>query len=661
MQETVRDATQTLIDRACQVDNPVIVEAPPASGKTYNAVRLAAEPFQQVLYLAGRTDLYEQALEEARELGGIRFETIPSPHRDCDTFADENNGDTEKARRMYAKGASGEKIHHLGWDTVYMPCHTDESPCSYITKVSNLKSKLDDIDLLIGNHQHAYNRQYLKDRIVLFDEFNPSPFISRYPSSQPSVKDDPSEIIETFVTASEGLPFDDITDLIEARAAGREELGEALDWFRQNGATTETVEEIVTISPHEYNTGHNKSALLTCALLVMEKVGPGMELAWEPELWEEVGLNPDVRCIRDRNTGEMMVLEPPALGLAEQVIGLDALPVKRLWEVVFGCEFERYQVTAREKLGHYLEEGLGIEVIQLANGMNHYSSGRISSRDKQRLQVIRTLEGRRYPIITRKRALSKYRTKEWFDDCIERRDGELRAQHYATVLSSNVFEDDSLGLVSGSPYPGDHVVKRWAALCGESTKPERSEDSQNSGYSLTGFSGFGDDIYRHFTHHQVFQAILRFGRSEKADDDVTVYLNTRALPEWLTATELRVHDRHDLPRLVSILEVLIGTKLDDESPDVLTIKELHENACERLSSFYGSNKPEKVSEERVRQVVSEEEISRFIDARKSDRKYKPRVFEWTQTDVLCPFINSIYYADHILAFDSKIVLLQLSK
>jgi hypothetical protein len=52
---------------ACQADEPVLIEAPPASGKTYNAVRLAVQGYK-ILYLAGRTDLYAQAKDEVEDL-----------------------------------------------------------------------------------------------------------------------------------------------------------------------------------------------------------------------------------------------------------------------------------------------------------------------------------------------------------------------------------------------------------------------------------------------------------------------------------------------------------------------------------------------------------------------------------------------------------------
>lgn len=78
----------------------------------------------------------------------------------------------------------------------------------------------------------------------------------------------------------------------------------------------------------------------------------------------------------------------------------------------------------------------------------------------------------------------------------------------------------------GSPFPGDDVIERWAGFCGEAAPPE------GTGADKT-FGSFGDRIYHHFTHYQVLQALLRFGRHESVRENggPTVYLSTEALPE----------------------------------------------------------------------------------------------------------------------------------
>ena len=123
----VRNHTSELIQSALSPDRPTLIEAPPNSGKTTNAIELARHTEKPVTYLARRIDLYEQAEEKAEEHGDIRYERVPAPHRNCETFSGEM-GDTAAVNRLYKKGYSGYDIHlilrHLtpcGMDCAYIP------------------------------------------------------------------------------------------------------------------------------------------------------------------------------------------------------------------------------------------------------------------------------------------------------------------------------------------------------------------------------------------------------------------------------------------------------------------------------------------------------------------------------------------------------------
>ncbi|MCG1004663.1 MULTISPECIES: hypothetical protein [Halobacterium] len=666
MIEDVRDRTQNLITGACQADGPVLIEAPPASGKTYNAVRLAMQGYS-VLYLAGRTDLYDQAEREVEQLkneegaGDITVGTIPSPSRDCETFQGTNSGDTQKAKRLYAKGVSAKELH-TGRNNVSMPCHTDGSSCEYINNINHLNGGSDNIDILVGNHQHAYNPRYLHNRIVIFDEFNPDPFIERFPSSNSKISDKPSELISEFIQAVDELPPNNITDLIEARARKDEEYEETLEWFLERGADEQTVKKVLDINSSQYNTAHKLSAFLTCALLVMENVGPDMELAYEPELWGKLGVSSEIRCVRDRSSGEILVLEPPPLETAKQVIGLDAVPVKRLWNIVFGCDFDKEQVLERDRIDRYLTEGLGIEVIQVAESRHPYSSGRLSRRDQQRLALVRNVEGRKFPIISRKRALNNYQSRDWFGKCVEsveNGDDKYRAQNYGSVLSSNRFKDESLGFISGNPYPGDQVVKRWCALCGEPTQPERS-NGEDGGNTLQFSTDLGETIYHHFTHDLVFQAILRFGRTPgESTDASTVYVNTSASPEWLTPRQLTIDDWYNATKRVAVIEDLIRASNAGDRQSWQTIKTLHESVNARLEVTESG--PDSVDKEWVRDVLHDEKLASCIEQDPGGGWHGADCFRWNGDEALQQTVGIFEPADHLLVTDTHAMFLKIAK
>jgi len=658
MQDAVRSrTTETIVDASNQ-ENPVLVEAPPASGKTYNSVRLAAEDGQKILYLTARRDLYAQAIEEAEKTGGINAMVIPSPYRDCPTFADENDGEAEKAQKLYQKGLSGEEIHYKPWSTVNTPCQGSGSTCPYLSKRDKLKENADQIDLLIGNHQHAHVPRYLQGRTVVFDEFNIEPFLTRFPqrTKTDERQNIPHDIVGAFLEAVDDVPLTDLTDLIEARVKKGNSWKTTIEWFKQNGATKSTSTEQVEITPHLYNDSHQFAALLTCALLIMEKVGPGIELAHDPDIWEDCDVDPNVRCVRDRDSGEMLVLTPPDLSHADQVIALDALPVQRLWEVVLGCDLTLSRVIEREELDRYLDQGLGFDIVQLTEGMNHYSSGRTSSRDRQRMFTVRSLEDQRFPIISRKRALESYASEPWLDQCVMDDDeGETDlegyfARNYAKVLSSNLFENESVGFVSGSPFPGDDVVKQWAALCGEATEPIRSGDGNSN--PLEGFSGFGEEIYRHLTHGQVFQAILRFGRTQDTQRDSTsVYVNTQAVPEWISTSQITIHDMSNNGKRIHILEELLRAKYD-EGINWQTQKTLWKRINERLED-------ESISKETIRKAMSDRGILDVIEVREDAGKGGSDLYQWPSKCTLLPYYDRDARASHILRAGSQAYLIHV--
>src|SRR5699024_9069901 len=89
--DEVRQHTREAIREAGTAEERVLVEPPPSSGKSTTAYELASWSETPVTYLAGRTDLYEQAIDWCEEQSDLSYEVIPSPHRDCPTFRGETN------------------------------------------------------------------------------------------------------------------------------------------------------------------------------------------------------------------------------------------------------------------------------------------------------------------------------------------------------------------------------------------------------------------------------------------------------------------------------------------------------------------------------------------------------------------------------------------
>lgn len=512
--DAVRQHTREVITNACEAENPVLVEAPPNSGKSTTAYKLPTLTGHQITYLTSCADLYEEIVDGCEEEGGLSYEIIPSPHRDCPTFKDENYGPEATVRRLYRRGHSAAEIHY---DTdVSTPCWEKNSDCPYMKTWRRIRNDSDSIDVLIGNHKHSYPSRYIENRVLILDEFNPDPFLEVYPSDVGAdERDAAADIISHFLDQLreeevEDFPvdtFNDVTDIFENRddPAAR---ARAIRWFQEHGISRESVREydFYEVNNHPHQPTYLIAPFLTCSLLCMQKLTPGIEVAPSPdndalqEGWREIDVDEEWGCVRDRNTGAMYALRPPNLSDAAQVVGLDGTPTVELWNLIFArdSEFDHRQILAREDFQNYLRS-LDISTVQLGDGMHHYAGGNMNPKDGERFTAIQAREEKPLALISTKAVLEKYDRRNWLDkyvkyppeDLDEDSDYSRLVRHYGTLLSSNAFQNEHLGAVFGSPYPGRDIVKRWAALCGHGVVSEGRGEEKT-------FREFEDKIFLSF-------------------------------------------------------------------------------------------------------------------------------------------------------------------
>jgi hypothetical protein len=639
--DAVREHTTELIQNAAKEDQPVLIEAPPGSGKTTTATELALETDRPITYLAGRIDLYEQAEKWCEDHEEINYERIPAPHRDCPSFPDENDGSISAIERLYAKGYSGREIHRRF--PKQAPCGTS---CEYYKKLERIDDEIESIDFLIGHHAHCNRHQYIRERIVIIDEFNPDPFLQPFPDDNSGVVDNPGDIVPGFLHALDNADsefpterYRDVTDLIQRRD-GPAGWQEAIDWFQEHGASRRAGQNFDFLDPtlKQHDDVHAYAPFLAFSLLCMERVGPGIDLAPPPggaldEIWQDADLGPATKCVRDRNTGKIYGLNPPNLSAAEQVIGLDGTPTVELWNLLFAPDgFDHRQVISREDFSKYLRSAMNMSLIQIGDGQHPYAAGNVSKLDPGRFSAIQALEEEPFALISTKKALKRYQGWGLLDSFVGRTDSrqeeesetrisaDHQALHYATVKSSNDFEKESLGLVAGMPHPGDDLVQLWAGFCGEAVEINRS-DEENVEKS---FGELGDKIYQHFAHNQVVQAALRFGRDESVyeNDGATVYISTYALPDWFEVeTEYNVQSK-ELED--AVLAKLYEIYQEEDNPDLAlrTVTQIHESVeiDNRLK-----NNPSKRG---VRNALEKYSLEDYVRVEPDQGKHSADLYGW---------------------------------
>ncbi|WP_200840405.1 hypothetical protein, partial [Natrialba sp. INN-245] len=524
---TIDDARERTVDAiagAYTSSDRVLVEALPTMGKSYGAVKAAADTGEPITILTGRghKEQYGQFKEWCEE-HGLTYKQLPSFTHDCDTANGEHGEEwADTVRGWYNRGATPKEIHKAAEYVLGrpLPCQEHEGQrCPYASKWDfdpDTDGSADpdedvQIDVLIGHYAHAHKTKVTAGRTVVFDEF-PDAY-------ETNLADTPRTSLQGAVSywlqSTDGIPFDSYTDLVENRD-DETRRGEALLWFDEHG-----------IEPDETHVFDDESAHATAPLAVYTLLaGTDLGNGYERADLDDVGLG-----VFDRARGEVSVLQAPALEYASGVVALDGTPTKRMWELVLGERLNHRPVLQGDERAEYVRDALNLNLVRTTEYVKPYNSADHvnTEQDAALLEAIAEEHGEPAAVITTSTAKTEYEDA----GLLERDgDGDLTGdgvhigdtKHYGNVLGSNEFDDTRLGAVIGSNHYGDHFIKKWGAYAGEAV--DRGEE-KGAGLSYT---GFGDDVLQHMREHDTLQAAMRFGRD---GNGAVVYVHTDTLPEWV--------------------------------------------------------------------------------------------------------------------------------
>jgi hypothetical protein len=500
---TVEDARERTVDAIADAytsGDRVLVEALPTMGKSYGAVKAAADTGEQITVLTGRgrKEQYQQFKEWCDE-HGLKYKELPSFTHDCPTAAGDHGEEwRETVMDWYRRGATPQQIHNQAEYVLDrpLPCQLAEDgshiDCKY-RHVWNFEA--DEYDVLIGHYVHAHTEQATAGRTVVFDEFPDAYETLLGPELQGAVS--------YWLEATDGVPFDDYTDLVESRN-DQSRRADALLWFDEHGVEPDETHVFDDASAHA------AAPLAVFTLLASDDLGNGFERAG----LENVGLG-----VFDRARGGVSVLQAPALEYASGVVALDGTPTKRMWELALGERLNHRPVLQGDERAEYVRDALNLNLVRTTEYVKPYNSADHvnTEQDAALLEAITEKHGERPSVITTSTAEHEYDG----DGVLEHVD---EAKHYGNVLGSNEFDDTRLGAVIGSNHYGDHYIKKWGAYAGEAV--DRGDEK---GADLS-YSGFGDNVLRHMREHDTLQAAMRFGRD---GNGAVVYVHTDTLPEWM--------------------------------------------------------------------------------------------------------------------------------
>jgi len=499
----IRERLGTEIANSYKNKNNVLIESLPITGKSYSTFEKASETDTQILYLTSLNRLKEDSIQKCKKFG-LSYYRIPTPHNECPSFKSEQYG--KELKEEYRRGILAKELHH-DYD---LPCNDS---CPYLDK---LNKDISDIDVLIGNPKHAYNANYLKDRVVVKDEFSEGEYEITY--------NNPRELINRFIQSVDTFPVNSFSEIREKRKTT--EGAKAIRWFQEYGVYRD---KQTARKPEEY---HVHAPLLAYALLVGFQVNDGWEKT-ETRYSEIEGIDTHIgdnaKILFDSQKENMYVLNPPNFSEADGFIGLDGTPIPEMWDCATGLDLQHIQILNDREKKRYITDMLNLEIKQVTDHNRYYQNRNniAVNQDTSFAYSIQQKEGEKPGLITSKKAIQQYDSEitDYIDESL----------NFARILSSNKFQDKQLGFVTGMRNYGDQYVFKWGSYLDKTVQVNR-QDGKETEYQ------FGDESFNIFPLYRnlTLQDVFRFGRNQQP---TTVYVNTSGLPEWVPVTreELDTH------------------------------------------------------------------------------------------------------------------------
>jgi hypothetical protein len=516
----IRDAIESQLDD--EQASPVIIDGLPTIGKTRHATDIAFHLDVPAAILTHRYETRDEHLELAAEHQKAVVE-IPTLDRDCPTRrGDHGSGWAERINDYRSRGASPTYLHYYLQDA--LPCMQD-GDCPYLARWD----AVEEADVVIGGPAHAALDRVVDDRVVIFDEDPGTAYRTEFDANQLTAA------ISSFLSASDSLPIDNYLGLLAV--ATNESMADIQETIRDELADTESIARPAAAVNDD--DGHAEAS--TAILAHLEFGGPIVDDAvpdtydWDDRLRERaeldyVELEDGAQVVYDHAESRVFIRRPPDLTAARAVVGLDGTPVEELWRGRLGVDdIESWRILCDDCRARYLRDVIGYTFVQTTSHVKPYSSGEYVNR-RADFGLIEAVENRHETapgVITTKSAaerLFEESPSEPFIDIQRVTNRIADVKHYGALRSSNDFTGTEVGIVLGSPHPGDRPLQITAALEGYTAV----RDDEGKGTDLD--YGIPDRPFlRHYREHKIAQAVLRFGRTTAA----TVYIHTGVLPEWL--------------------------------------------------------------------------------------------------------------------------------
>lgn len=504
--------------------NNVVIEAPTSLGKTHAIATTSWRDYpsitggEPVIHFHRTTEARDAAHQLSRKHGGQsrvllgREDACPVAAGDYDKQISAPNGDDPSEWldwKCDVQDIPFSKVHekfksHAG----DLPC----TPCQGATQWAGIPRDEEGratCDIIHTTTPFAYVPALIENANLVFDE-QPSFIDSFNYLSRDQFRLSFSRWVQSLGAASSWE--DIVSDVVDGNLDQIQDYKEIL--------SSEPDEDYLFSSPN----AHTGVTAIGRAVLNAEK--------WSND--RMVGEYEETSVVIDHQCTLRKVLRKPNFCQARCIIGLDAYPVRELWQLQAVDDITVEKVLSEEERQEWRRNERQLTIRQVGDNSYHVTNGwyQDSTKEKARrlIEAIRDRHGDEFQSCVCSKSI-KSQVQMFMEEAgIE----DPKIMHYGVHKSRNDFRDESVGLVLGCIDPGDDDVFDKLALGGYDAAPEYDEtgDDRLTGRGFVGpDSDAADAFLASVRRHTIAQAAGRYARSPgETGTGATVYVWTDVLP-----------------------------------------------------------------------------------------------------------------------------------
>lgn len=571
--------TDTLNETLRSGENALIV-APTSLGKTHLVATTPWRDYpeltggQPVIHISQTTEARDQAAA-ASENAGIKYHVLRARTELCSVARGDYDDDFRAPRRMTPSEWFDQKCDREG--TSFSDAHEEllrvrrSLPCS-AGSLCPAFAQYDGVPRDEDKEEPTYDVVHASAAFARLGNitYNSNVIIDERPSyraelNKDRLRDGITDLLNLRSDEETGTyTWESLIELVKRRPEGSEELE---GWRERIAEYSELFESGLTTT-ERFDPGssiHELTPAVGRAICAAVPVGNGRYCGHDDLLGVVFDQKNRIRTVQDC----------PDLSSARCIIGLDAHPSPRLWELNTGYKLPMKTLLSADENQYWRTVERGLFVVRVGQHTRPLTQGwRKDTQDDEVRLLVESI---------REKYGSEFRTcicpMEIESDVyrIMREIGidDPDTMYYGSEKSRNDFTTERVGLLVGCIDPGDEPILDNLALLGLQAEPEMVEDddgNENRAYGR-GFVGLDADAAKEFlesvreTH--IAQSIGRYARNRGESGGAIVYVWTDAIPDGMVDERVSGVLNRESPKEDQIREYLF------ENREPITYLELH--------------------------------------------------------------------------------------